>query len=212
MTPLFRKLVLTTFCLSSGLALAASPDEVIRPLQDQWATIKYQKDEKQHVDLYHALALEARKVAESHPQQAEPLVWEGIALSSEAGAKGGLSALSLAKQAKQRFDEAIALNDKALDGSAYTSLATLYAKVPGWPLGFGSQTKAEELFKKSLAINPTGIDANYFYGEFLADQGRAPEAINHLQTALKAPARPGRELADKGRRQEIEALLKKLKP
>jgi hypothetical protein len=67
----------------------------------------------------------------ANPNMAETLVWEGIALSSEAGAKGGLGALSLAKEAKQLLEESLKLDDKALNGSAYTSLATLYAKVPG---------------------------------------------------------------------------------
>jgi Tfp pilus assembly protein PilF len=140
----------------------------------------------------------------------EPLIWEGIVVSSEAGAKGGLGALSLAKEARQLLDEALKLNDKALNGSAYTSLATLYAKVPGWPVGFGDKTRAEEYFKKTLAINPNGIDPNFFYGEYLAEHERIKEARVHLEAALKAPPRPGRELADSGRRQEIQALLQKL--
>ena len=94
--------------------------------------------------------------------------------------------------------------------SAYTSLATLYAKVPGWPVGFGDKAKAEELFKKSLAINPDGIDPNFFYGEYLVDRERFAEARTHLETALKAALRPGRELGDSGRRKEFSAMLEKL--
>ncbi|HZX30109.1 MAG TPA: tetratricopeptide repeat protein, partial [Rhodocyclaceae bacterium] len=100
------------------------------------------------------------------------------------------------------------LNDKALDGSAYTSLATLYAKVPGWPIGFGNRERAEQYFRKALTLNPHGIDPNFFYGEYLADQGRAAEARVYLDAALRAAPRPGREVADRGRRQEIQALLK----
>jgi len=155
--------------------------------------------------------VQARKIAESNPKTPEVLIWEGIVLSSEAGAKGGLGALSLVKEARQLLDEALKLNDKALSGSAYTSLATLYAKVPGWPVGFGDKERAEEYFKKALAINPDGIDPNFFYGEYLADRGRTAEAITHLERALKAPPRPGRELADSGRRQEVQTLLGKLR-
>ena len=130
-------------------------------------------------------------------------------VSSEAGAKGGLSGLSLAKDARRLLEESLKLDEKALNGSAYTSLATLYAKVPGWPIGFGDKKKAEELFRKSLSANPDGIDANYFYGEYLIDQDRLGEGRAYLEKALKAPPRPGRELADQGRRQEIQALLGK---
>jgi Tfp pilus assembly protein PilF len=107
------------------------------------------------------------------------------------------------------LEEALKINDKALNGSAYTSLATLYAKVPGWPVGFGDKAKAEELFKKSLSINPDGIDPNFFYGEYLVDRERFAEARTHLETALKAAPRPGRELADSGRRKEISACCSK---
>ncbi|WP_300453962.1 hypothetical protein [Accumulibacter sp.] len=205
---LFRLPLLLAF---ASAALAATPEELIRPIQEQWAEIKYRQPEKQQADSYGALALQARKIVEGNPKMPEPLIWEGIVLSSEAGAKGGLGALSLAKEARQRLDEALKLNDKALNGSAYTSLATLYAKVPGWPVGFGDKERAEEYFRKALAINPDGIDPNFFYGEYLADRGRTADALVHLEKALKAPPRPGRELADSGRRQEVQVLLAKLR-
>jgi tetratricopeptide (TPR) repeat protein len=205
-----RTLLAALLIAGSSLAGAATPEELIRPIQEQWAEIKYKQPEKQQVERYNKLAAQARKIVESNPSVAETLIWEGIVLSSEAGAKGGLGALGLAKEARQRLDEALKLNDKALSGSAYTSLATLYAKVPGWPIGFGDKERAEEYFRKSLAINPNGIDPNFFYGEYLADRDRITEARTHLEAALKAPPRPGRELADSGRRQEIQALLAKL--
>jgi tetratricopeptide (TPR) repeat protein len=194
----------------AGLAQASTPDELIRPIQERWAEIKYRLPEKQQAEQYRTLALQARKLVEANPNQAELLIWEGIVLSSEAGAKGGLGALSLAKEARDRLEEAMKLNDKALSGSAYTSLATLYAKVPGWPIGFGDKERAEDFFKRALAINPAGIDPNFFYAEYLADRDRAKDARTYLDAALKAPSRPGRELADSGRRQEIQALLEKL--
>lgn len=194
----------------SGFASASTADALVRPLQERWAEIKYRQPEKAQAEQYRALAVQARKLVESNPGMAELLIWEGIVLSSEAGARGGLGALSLVKEARDRLDEALKLDDKALNGSAYTSLATLYAKVPGWPIGFGDKERAEEYFKKTLAINPGGIDPNFFYGEYLVERERIKEARVHLEAALKAPPRPGRELADSGRRQEIQALLQKL--
>jgi tetratricopeptide (TPR) repeat protein len=206
-----RFLALLLLLTGARLAVAATPEELIRPIQEQWAEIKYRQPEKQQAENYRVLAVQAHKIVEANPKMPEALIWEGIVLSSEAGAKGGLGALSLAKEARQRLDEALKLNDKALNGSAYTSLATLYAKVPGWPVGFGDKDRAEEYFRKALAINPDGIDPNFFYGEYLADRGRQAEALSYLEKALKAPPRPGRDLADSGRRQEIQALLAKLK-
>lgn len=201
--------LLTTLILSSTV-FAETPDELILPVQTKWAEIKYETPEKQQAEQYQALAQQSRKIVESNPGVAEALIWDGIVISSEAGARGGLGALSLVKEARQRLDDALKINDKALNGSAYTSLATLYAKVPGWPVGFGDKDKAEAYFKKSLAINPDGIDPNFFYGEYLIDRSRPAEARPYLEAALKAAPRPGRELADSGRRKEIQALLDKL--
>ncbi|HEX6733734.1 MAG TPA: hypothetical protein VF096_02880 [Azonexus sp.] len=208
--PLFRALILALAALLGGPAGAAGVDDLIRPIQDEWADIKYRQPPKQQAELYRALAERTRKLAESHPYSAEILIWEGIVVSSEAGARGGLGALSLAKEARRLLEESLKLNEGALSGSAYTSLATLYAKVPGWPIAFGDDKRAEELFRKSLAINPGGIDPNFFYGEYLVDDGRVAEGRRYLETALKAPPRPGRELADQGRRREAQALLDKL--
>jgi tetratricopeptide (TPR) repeat protein len=206
----FRLLTPLLLLTLATAAQGATPEELIHPLQDRWAEIKYRHPEKEQAEAYRALAQQARGIVEANPGMAEALIWEGIIVSSEAGARGGLGALSLAKESRQRLEEALKLNDKALSGSAYTSLATLYAKVPGWPLGVGDKDRAEEFFKKSLAINPTGIDPNFFYGEYLADRDRVTEARNHLEAALKAPPRPGRELADSGRRKEIQTLLASL--
>ncbi|MBV2263899.1 MAG: tetratricopeptide repeat protein, partial [Thauera sp.] len=97
-----------------------------------------------------------------------------------------------------------------LDGSAYTSLGGLYYQVPGWPLGFGDDAQAEKLLKQALAINPGGIDPNYFYGDFLSRQKRYAEARTALEKALAAPDRPGRESADAGRRAEARRLLEQV--
>lgn len=200
------------FAAGLGLATlvhAAPGDDLIRPVQERWAEIKYRQPADRQADLYRDLASQAHRIAKDNPNLAAALIWEAIVVSSEAGARGGLSALSLAKEARKLLEESLKLDEKALNGSAYTSLATLYAKVPRWPLGFGNKDKAEELFRKSLAINPDGIDPNFFYGEYLIENDRVAEGRQYLERALAAPPRPGRELADQGRRQEIRALLDK---
>ena len=204
------KSLLFVIALGGATLLHAAPeDDLIRPVQDRWAEIKYKTPEKQQAELYRELAVQAHQISKNNPNLAAALVWEGIVVSSEAGVRGGLGGLSLAKDARTLLEESLKLDEKSLKGSAYTSLATLYAKVPRWPLGFGDKEKAEALFRKSLAINPDGIDPNFFYGEYLIAQDRVAEGRRYLEKALAAPPRPGRELADQGRRQEIRALLAK---
>ena len=56
-------------------------------------------------------------------------------------------------------------------------------------------------------MNPDAIDPNYFYGEFLIDQGEYAKAITVLEHALVAPDRPTRPIADAGRRAEIRQSI-----
>ena len=108
-------------------------------------------------------------------------------------------------------ESAVQIDPKALEGSAYTSLGSLYYQVPGWPLGFGDNKKALDLLRKGLALNPNGIDPNYFYGDYLYRSGDYGGAEQALLKALQAPPREGRKLADEGRRREINELLQKVR-
>jgi tetratricopeptide (TPR) repeat protein len=187
--------------------LAASVEEAVVELQREWEIIKYRTPEKEQEKKFEALAAKAHQASQAFPGRAEPLVWEGIIVSSWAGAKGGIGALGLAKRAKAHYEAAIGIKPDVLDGSAYNSLGVLYYKVPGWPVGFGNDKKAQELLQKALAVNPRGIDPNFFYGEFLVEQGNPREALTYLERALQAPPRPGRDIADAGRREEARRLL-----
>lgn len=210
-----------TGCLVAGLATlallpalparAATVTEAVSELQHDWEAIRYQSPAAEREKGFEALAAKAHQVSEAFPGRAEPLVWEGIIVSSWAGEKGGLGALGLVKQAKALYESAIAIDGTALEGSAYNSLGVLYYKVPGWPVGFGDKAKAKELLTKALTLNPKGIDPNFFYGEYLVETKQAQEAVAYLERALQAPPRPGRQIADTGRREEARALLDKAK-
>ena len=190
-------------------AFAALNDDVGK-LQHEWERVKYQAPAAEQEKEFERLVKEADKVVAQYPDRAETLIWHGIIEASYAGAKGGLGALSLVKNAKRDLEHALEIDPEALSGSAYTSLGSLYYQVPGWPLGFGDDKKALEFLKKGLAINPDGIDPNFFYGDFLYRTGDLDNAERALRKALQAPARPGRKLADDGRRREISELLEKI--
>ncbi len=182
----------------------------IKPLQDRWAEVNYALPEDDREKAFAELLASADKVVGSNPDKAEALIWRGIIKSSYANAKGGLGALSVAEGSKADLEQALQLDPTALQGSAYTSLGVLYAKVPGWPIGFGDNKKAKELLLKALEQNPQGIDPNYFYADYLAGKRDWAQALRYLEIAKAAQPRPGRESADAGRQQEIAALLAKV--
>jgi tetratricopeptide (TPR) repeat protein len=207
-----KKLILATLSLLlAGPALASADpamDAKVAELQAGWAHVKYEvKGEDAQLSGMEVLAGQAKTVTAAYPGKAEPLIWEAIILSSEAAIKGGMSALSLVKEAKAKLETAEQIDPTALDGSVNTSLGSLYYQVPGFPIGFGSDKKAKVYLEKALALNPDGIDPNYFYGDFLFRQGEYAKARDVLNHALAAAPRPGREIADAGRREEINAVL-----
>lgn len=212
MNPFSRSLMISAlwiFACAPALADGGMGNRLL-VLQHAWAKATYQVPKGKQEHAFDELAKQADGLVKAFPGRAEPLVWDAIVLSTEAGVRGGLSALSLAKQARDRLQQAEKINPQALHGSVYTSLGALYYKVPGWPLGFGDDDKAEACLKKALAINPTGIDPNYFYADFLYENGHYARAATYAQRALKAPARPDRPLADAGRRAQVKALMAKI--
>lgn len=208
-----------TGVMSAGLlalvslpALAMEPDveEAVHQLQQRWAEIHYQLPDDAQAKAFETLEHEADGYLTRYPEAAELHIWAGIVRSTEAGATSGLGALSLVKSARDDLETALDLDPAALEGSAYVSLGALYYQVPGWPLAFGDDDKAEWHLRQALKFNPDGIDSLYFWGDYLHQQGRDAEARQALERALEAPPRPGRELADRGRREEIQALLDRL--
>ena len=204
---------LAVFAAVTVAILALSParaDPIVdrtMTLAGGWAHIKYAMPDTAQADAMTRLKSQADATVAAAPGRAEPLIWDGIITSTLAGLKGGLGGLSLAKEAKGLLERAEKIDGAALDGSAHTSLGALYYQVPGWPIGFGSKDKAKAELLAGLKANPRGIDSNYFWGDYLYNQGSYAESAKALKAALAAAPRPGREAADAGRRGEIQKLL-----
>lgn len=157
------------------------------------------------------LTEQAHQLTEKSSNAPDALIWEGIANAGYAKAKGGLGALKFAEKARDLLQAAEKINPNALHGTAYTSLGSFYYKVPGWPIGFGDKKKAKTYLEKALQINPEGIDPNFFYVDFLSEQGEYKQAIPYYQKAISAIPRPEREDADTGRKAEAGLNVAKAK-
>ncbi|TPW15082.1 MAG: TPR repeats containing protein, partial [Halothiobacillaceae bacterium] len=146
--------------LGSGSAVAIS--DAARQLQQQWDVAKYQTAKPAREKALEKLVAEAKIAQQKSANDAEVLVWEAIILSTYAGEKGGLGALSLVKEAKVLLESAEKIDATVLNGALYTSLGSLYYQVPGWPIGFGDSDKAQRYLQKALEMAPDDIDANFF--------------------------------------------------
>jgi tetratricopeptide (TPR) repeat protein len=212
MKKLLASLLLAALLTAPVAARAdAALDDKIASLQKSWAVVKYEtRGAEAQTKAIRPLTAQAAALAAAHPREAAPKIVHGIMLATDASFNRGLSSLPKVKQAKALFEEAISIDPKALDAAGYTYLGSLYDQVPGWPVGFGDKDKAADMFAKALKIAPNNIDANYFYGQHLMERGERDSAKAAFEKALRAPDRPGRKLADEGRRAEIRALMAEL--
>ncbi len=201
-----RQLIFSLLLLPA-MAFAQSTNDIVSELQKNWAIANYEMTGDAQIEAYETLIEKADAAVANNSGSAEILVWNGIIKSAYAGVKGGIGALSYAKQARKSLETSLKIDDQALNGSAYASLGTLYSKVPGWPVGFGSDKKAVQFLHKALEINPDGIDPNYFYADYLRDNKDYESAEKYLLKAQEAAPRADRPVADTGRQQEIRAAL-----
>jgi cytochrome c-type biogenesis protein CcmH/NrfG len=67
-------------------------------------------------------------------------------------------------------------------------------------MGFGDTAKARALLEQAVRDAPAGLDAWYFYGDFLFSQKDYAKAAEVFQHALTLPPHPDRPLWDHNRR------------
>ncbi len=201
-------LLLSFIALSTPAFADEKLDAEIAQIQHEWAKANYQTPKDAQEDAFKLLTEKAHQVTTANDNAPEAMIWEAISNSGYAKAKGGIGALKFAEKARDLLLASQKVSPNALQGSAYTSLGSLYYKVPGWPIGFGDKKKARSYLEKAIQVNPSGIDPNYFYADFLSEQGEYAKAVDYYKKALSAPARPGREDADAGRKKEVEEGLK----
>jgi len=186
---------------------ASELNAAIDSLEREWAVAYYQSDETKQKRVYPQLLKKSAGLVERYPIAAEPKVWLATIMATYAAFESPFSALSSLEKAKTLLEESIRINPKALDGMAYVTLGTLYYMLPGWPISFGDDDAAEQLLKTSLKINPNGIDANYFYADFLLRQDRAEEAEVFFQKASQVPIRKHQVFADTQLQNEARLAL-----
>ena len=105
-----RNVVFVCASLLAGSLSAAAPanpafDAELLSIQQAWARVNYEMpagDER--AKAFEALEKRAENFTHQNPARPEALIWEGIIESSYAGAKGGLGALSLCKEARGNLE------------------------------------------------------------------------------------------------------------
>jgi tetratricopeptide (TPR) repeat protein len=198
-------LILSFQCLADDLSTSTNA------IENEWASIYYNLPKDKQENAFNNLLKKAETLSTQFPNNSDPLFWQAVIIATKAELQEGFSALKSVHKSKDLLIQAIKLNPKTANGSAYVTLGTLYYMVPQWPIGFGDNEKAEQMFLAALKINPTGIDANYFYGDFLLSNNKAKEAQKFFETAINSPSRKEQFFADEKLKTEAKLALSNAK-
>ncbi len=208
---LIRYFVFIVLLLSYNNLFASNLANAINQAEQEWSSIFYLTPKDKQALAYQSLLKKTKKLVASYPSKAEPLIWYAITVSSNADVQSPFAALESIHRAKDILQQALAIDPTALNGSAYVTLGSLYYLVPGWPIAFGDDNKANELLKAALKINPKGIESNYFYGDFLIHQDQPEKAKKYFQIALQASSRKNLIMAEKKLLKRARLALKQTK-
>jgi len=179
-------------------------------IQQTWAEIKYHTPKTEREGAFASLLTKSEAFQKMYPDRADAILWSAVVLYNYAGEVRGIKALDMVKQSHRMLQQAEAINPKAANGLIHTALGQLYYKVPGWPVAFGNDSKAESYLRKGIELNPNGLDANYFMGDYLLRKKQYHQAAIHLRRAIQAPARTQRPIADAGRKADALKLLQQV--
>lgn len=202
-------ILLFLFYQSSIWATEMSP--ALLEMSERWAILKFDTELDQRREPLQALAAEMDQMVNEQPGNPAAMVWHAVVLSTLAKDSGNMTGLGLAKQAKRLLEQAESIDPTVLDGTLYTVLGSLYYQVPGYPLGFGDDEKAEQHLLKALGVNSDNIDANFYYAEFLLQEKRYQPAIKVFEKVLTLPIRANNRVADAGLKRAAKAALSKAK-
>jgi len=196
--------------ISCKLSAADLQPEINR-IESQWASLYYAQNNSEQKRLYPLLLKKIELLARKNPNSIEPVIWQAIVIATNAAFETPFKALESINTAKNLLEHSIEKQADALEGAALVVLGTLYYMTPGWPISFGDEKKAESLFKRALKINPTGIDTNYFYADYLLTQEKLDSAQQYFKRATSLPARPQQYFADTQLKKEALIALNNTK-
>ena len=197
---------------NSTLVMADALEHAIQRIESEWAYTHYNIAKEQRNIAFTQLLAELQVLNTQYPDQAELIIQQAIIVASNADNIDPLSALQAIHQARDLLLRAIALNPNASEGAAFVTLGSLYYRVPGWPIAYGDDDKAQAMLEKALLINPNTIDANYFYADFLSRQGQQQQAMKYFKRALAIPVRATQIFADTQLHNQVKLGIREISP
>ena len=202
-----KKTTFVALLLLSSQCFAEALTDSLQNIESEWASIYYSTPKQKQGPAYSRLLDKTINLSRQFPGNAEPLIWEAIVKATNADHQDPVSALEAVHEARDLLVKAIEINPQAMSGSAYVTLGTLYYLTPKWPIAFGDDATAKNMLQTALKINPNGIDANYFYANYLLLNNDLEEAEKYFKRAIAAPTRTEQLYADNRLKDEARVAL-----
>nr|MCH9699039.1 hypothetical protein [Gammaproteobacteria bacterium] len=184
--------------------------QTLLQLEHRWAEIRYQTPEKQRLQAFDNELNELSRHPSGCQQSAEYQLIQAMIKGSMAKLQSRLDGLNMIRQIEHHLQTAIKTNPAVMQGMSWTLLGLLYDKSPGWPFSIGDDKAAEQAYQKGLELNPDGVDANYYYGDFLRRKKQSEPARQYLLKASRGKQGHQSEIAFQGRMLDVSRALKKL--
>lgn len=156
----------------------------------------------------------ADRAVQANPKGSMGYTQVAVALGKIALFKGVFQSIDLVKKVKEDCDKAIQLNSS--NDLAYFVLARTNQKVSEKPaffrfflgLGWASDKKAEELYRKAISLAPNSVMYNWYYAKLLEQTGKYEQSRAIL---AKIPDMPVTYQEDPTYKQDAQELLAKIK-
>jgi hypothetical protein len=151
----------------------------------------------------------AQRAAAIDGKRPEGHFWIAANMGTLAESAGLSAGLKYRGTIKRELESVLRIDPAFMSGSADRALGRWYFKVPH--LFGGSNAKAEEHLKASLAYAPNSTVSHYFLAEVLLDEKHRDEARRELQSVIDAPFDEEWAPEDEDYKQRARTLLATIK-
>jgi tetratricopeptide (TPR) repeat protein len=193
-------------------ALAEKPGdyEVLWRIARAYINLGDLRPKDQQLAAYEKAKTYADQAAAANPKGSMGYTQVAVALGKIALFKGVFQSVGLVKQVKAACDRAIELDPN--NSLAYFVLARANQKVSEKPgffraligLGWASNEKAEDLYRKAISLAPDSIIYNWYYAKLLAATGKYRESRAILE---RIPDMPLTYQKDRNYKKDAQELL-----
>jgi tetratricopeptide (TPR) repeat protein len=197
-------------------ALAEKPGdyEVLWRIAREYINMGDLLPKDQQLATYETAKTYADKAVAANPKGSMGYTQAAVALGKIALFKGVFQSIDLVKKVKEDCDKAIELNPS--NALAYFVLARTNQKVAEKPsffrifigLGWASDKKAVELYRKAISLDPNSIMYNWYYAKLLEKTGKYEQSRSIL---AKIPDMSATYQEDPKYKQDAQKLLAKIK-